>query len=225
MVRWEWSVIPLTGQFVQDPAQEGLRFFVKMHEFLTFLLTWVATLPSRGFCVEIYHGCPAGAQHWMQFGWSLGTAHSANPMGHSATPLLGSVPASRHCSGTGFQTHLPRSFPAVFWPSLPAGQADMLWHHRALCDSSLWCHIANTCKPIEPGQPLSQISQLELRPTWQAEADHVSRCRPYKRPKGGSSWWSSWPWCSTGCLCHSLFPHVRLKNGPAALTLAVPKIG
>lgn len=186
-----------------------------MHEILAFLLTSVDTLPSRGFCVETYHGCSAGAQQWMQLGWSLGTAHSANPVGHSATLLRGSVPASRHSSGTGFAIHLPRCFPAPFWLSLPISQAEnMWWYHKALCDSSPWCHIANTCKYIETGQP--GTSEPELWPTWHAKAAHVSRCHPCKGPEWASSWWSAWPWCSTGCLCHSLPLRIRPENGATA---------
>lgn len=200
---------------VQDPAQEGLRFFVKMHEFFAFLLAWVTTLLSGGFSVETYHSCPAGAQHWMQLGWSLGTAHR-----HCWAQCL---PAGI-AVGQALKIHLPTSFPAPFWCSFPARQAEnKLWHHRALCDSSPWCHTANTCKHMETGQP--GMSQPELWPTWQAETAHVPRCHPCKKPGSGSSWWSSWPWCSTGCLWHSLLPHVRLKNGAAASTLAIPGTG
>lgn len=46
MVGWEWSVIPLTGQLVQDPVQEGLRFFVKMHEI------WLSSLHGLTLCPQ-----------------------------------------------------------------------------------------------------------------------------------------------------------------------------
>lgn len=96
-------------------------------------------------------------------------------------------------------------------------------------------HVVTSQSPVREQPTMSHCQHVqahrdwaatepELRPAWQAKVAHTSRCHPCKKPKGGLSWWSSWPWCSTGCLCHSL-PHVWLKNGPAASTLAIPKTG
>lgn len=94
----------------------------------------------------------------MQLGWSLGTAHSANPVGHSATPLLGSVPASRHSSGSS-RLHNP---PTKVHPSsllafiaCRPGRKHLVTSQSPVQQQPVMSHCQPTCKNVETEQLLS----------------------------------------------------------------------
>lgn len=103
----------------------------------------------------------------MQLGWSLGTAHSANPVGHSATALLSSVPASRHSSGSS-RLHNP---PTQVHPSsilafsaCQPGRKHLVTSQSPVPQQPVMLHCQHTCKHIETGQLLSLNANQHGRP-------------------------------------------------------------